>query len=210
MGNQNINYSFSIPQQVVSLKEFDFQTPDYAKQASSPSGMVQRMVTVGAMMFTLTICSTSSAMEKEPKIIFNTQPCTETMEKVLADLQKDAMLVEESKRESWKVETMALAKLTENWDGEGAQRVSTTAINNVLNLLNHTSVRVDLLQDIYANPNGTVSVEWENDCHEYAGVQIGRKQMSYYVTRHKGSDYCNFELINEKSYQKLLTKLAML
>ena len=54
------------------------------------------------------------------------------------------------------------------------------------------------------------SVEWESDNHEYAGVQIGRKQMSYYVTRHQGSDYCNFEYINEESYSKLLAKLALL
>ena len=167
-------------------------------------------ITVGAMMFTLTVSPASSALEIEPKITFNTQPAPETMQKVFASLQNDVILDKESKRENLKVEVMALAKLEDNWDGEGAQRVSTTAIKNVLNLLDHASVRIDLIQDIYANANGTVSVEWENNNHEYAGVQIGRKQMSYYVTRHQGSDYCNYENINEKSYQILLAKLAML
>ena len=161
-------------------------------------------------MFTLTVCSTSSAMDKEAKLTFNTQPDTETVQKVFDDLQNEAVLIEESKRESLKVEVMALAKLSENWDEEGATRVSTTAIKNVLNLLDHVSVRVDLLQDIYANPNGSVSVEWENANHEYAGVQIGRKQMSYYITRHQGSDYCNFEFINKENYKKFLAKLARL
>lgn len=209
MVNPNINYFFSKPE-VESLDEVHYPPIDYAKQASRSSNMVQRVITVGTMMLTLTVCYTSSAMEKEPKLTFNTQPDTETIQKVFASLQNEAISVEESKRDSFKVEAMALAKLADNWDEEGALRVSTTAIKNVLNLLDHASVRVDLLQDIYANPNGTVSVEWENNNHEYAGVQIGRKQMSYYVTRHQGSDYCNYEFINEENYQKLLAKLALL
>ena len=209
MDNLDINYSFS-KSQLEHIEEVHFHSTDYAKQASRSSSMVHRMIIVGAMMFTMTVCSTSSAMEKEPKLTFNTQPDTETIQKVFDSLEYDTILAEESKRESLKVEVMALAKLVDNWDEEGAQRVSTTAIKNTLNLLNHASVRVDLLQDIYANPNGTVSVEWENGNHEYAGLQIGRKQMSYYVTRHQGSDYCNYEFINEKNYQILLEKLAML
>lgn len=209
MGNQKINYSFSKPQ-VGIFEEAHSRSTDYAKQVSRSSSMVQRMIKAGAMMFTLTVCSTSSAMDKDVKLTFNTRPDTETVQKVFDYLQNEAVLIEENKRESLKVEVMALAKLPENWDEEGALRVSTTAIKNVLNLLDHASVRVDLLQDIYANPNGTVSVEWGNDNHEYAGVQIGRKQMSYYITRHQGSDYCNFELIKEENYQKLLAKLAML
>lgn len=209
MGNQDINYSFSKPQ-VDTFDEVHTHTTDYAKQASRSSSMVQRIITVGTMMFTLTVCSVSSAMEKEPKLTFFTQPDKETIQKVFTSLQNDVILVEENKRDNLKIEVMALAKLADNWDEEGAQRVSTTAIKNVLNLLNYASVRVDLLQDIYANPNGTISIEWENDNHEYAGVQIGRKQMSYYVTRHQGSYYKNFEFINEENYQKLLAKLAML
>lgn len=209
MGNQNINYSFSKPQ-TGTFDEVHFHSTDYVKQVPRSSNMVQRMITVGAMMFTLTICSTSSAMDKEAKLTFNTRPDTETVRKVFNDLQNETVLIEENKRESLKVEVRALAKLSENWDEEGALRVSTTAIKNVLNLLDHASVRMNLLQDIYANPNGSVSVEWGNDNHEYAGVQIGRKQMSYYITRHQGCDYCNFEIINEENYQKLLAKLAKL
>ena len=209
MGNQDINYSFSKPG-MEPFKEVHSNSIDYAKQAARSISKVECMITDGAMVFILQVSPASSTLEIEPKITFNTQPAPETMQIVYASLQNDVILDEESKRENLKVEVMALAKLEDNWDEEGAQRVSTTAIKNVLNLLDYHSVRIDLIVDIYANTNGTVSVEWENDNHEYAGVQIGRKQMSYYVTRHQGSDYCNLEYINEKNYQKLLTKLAML
>lgn len=209
MGNQDANYSFATPKEM-PLEEVTSQSIDYAKQVTHSVGMVQYMINLGALMVTMTLCSSSPPMETESELTFNLHPDSEIIQRVMSSLQHDDALVEESKRESWKVDVMALAQLTDNWDEEGAQRVSTTAIKHVLNLLDHPSVRVDLLQDIYANPNGTVSVEWESDNHEYAGVQIGRKQMSYYVTRHQGSDYCNFEYINEESYSKLLAKLALL
>lgn len=160
-------------------------------------------------MLTLTVCSSAPSMEKEPKLTYN-KPDTEIVQHVLVNLQGDIQLAEENKRQNLKIETMALAKLVDNWDEEGAMRVSTTAIKNVLNLLDHASIRIDLLQDIYANPNGTISVEWENDNNEFAGMQIGRKQMSYYVTHHLGSDYGSYEKISEENYQKFLTKLALL
>ena len=208
MSNQKIYYSFARTDAALS-DETHLSSTDYVKQASRSSSMVQYLITTGAMMLTLTVCSSAASMEKEPKLTYN-KPDTEIVQHVLVNLQGDIQLAEENKRQNLKIETMALAKLVDNWDEEGAMRVSTTAIKNVLNLLDHASIRIDLLQDIYANPNGTISVEWENDNNEFAGMQIGRKQMSYYVTHHSGSDYGSYEKISEENYQKFLTKLALL
>ena len=208
MSNQKINYSFARTDAALP-DETHLSSTDYVKQASRSSSMVQHLITTGAMMLTLTVCSNAPSMEKEPKLTY-TKADTEIVQHVLLNLQSDIQLAEENKRQNLKIETMALAKLVDNWDEEGAMRVSTTAIKNVLNLLDHTCIRIDLLQDIYANSNGTISVEWENDNNEYAGMQIGRKQMSYYVTRHLGSDYGNYEKISEESYLKFLSKLALL
>lgn len=208
MSNQKIYYSFARTDAALS-DETHLSSTDYVKQASRSSSMVRYLITTGAMMLTLTVCSSAPSMEKEPKLTYN-KPDTEIVQHVLVNLQGDIQLAEENKRQNLKIETMALAKLVDNWDEEGAMRVSTTAIKNVLNLLDHPSIRIDLLQDIYANPNGTISVEWENDNNEFAGMQIGRKQMSYYVTHHSGSDYGSYEKISEENYQKFLTKLALL
>lgn len=208
MSNQKIYYSFARTDAALS-DETHLSSTDYVKQASRSSSMVRYLITTSAMMLTLTVCSSAPSMEKEPKLTYN-KPDTEIVQHVLVNLQGDIQLAEENKRQNLKIETMALAKLVDNWDEEGAMRVSTTAIKNVLNLLDHASIRIDLLQDIYANPNGTISVEWENDNNEFAGMQIGRKQMSYYVTHHSGSDYGSYEKISEENYQKFLTKLALL
>lgn len=208
MSNQKIYYSFARTDAALS-DETHLSSTDYVKQASRSSSMVRYLITTGAMMLTLTVCSSAPSMEKEPKLTYN-KPDTEIVQHVLVNLQGDIQLAEENKRQNLRIETMALAKFVDNWDEEGAMRVSTTAIKNVLNLLDHASIRIDLLRDIYANPNGTISVEWENDNNEFAGMQIGRKQMSYYVTHHSGSDYGSYEKISEENYQKFLTKLALL
>lgn len=208
MSNQKINYSFTRTDTALS-DEVHLSSTDYVKQASRSSNMVQHLITTGAMMLTLTVCSNAPSMEKDPKLTY-IKADTEIVQHVLVNLQSDIQIAEENKRQNLKIETMALAKLVDNWDEEGAMRVSTTAIKNVLNLLDHASIRIDLLQDIYANPNGTISVEWENANNEYAGMQIGRKQMSYYVTRHSGSDYGSYEKISEVNYLNFLTKLALL
>ena len=189
--------------------EVHLTSTDYVKQASHSSSKVRHLITTGAMMLTLTVCTNAPTMEKDPKMTYTTAD-TEIVQHVLANLQSDIRLAEENRRQNLKIETMALAKLVDNWDEDGAMRVSTTAIKNVLNLLDHALVRLDLLQDIYANPNGTISVEWENDNNEFAGMQIGRKQMSYYVTCHSGSDYGSYEKISEENYLKFLSKLALL
>ena len=208
MSKQKINYSFNKTDTVLP-DDGCFTATDYVKQASRSSSMVQRLITAGAMVFTLTISSNASSMEKKPKLTY-IEANTEIVQHVLVSWQNDIQLAEEDKRQNLKLETMSLAKLVDNWDEEGAMHVSTTAIKNVLNLLNHASIRIDLLQDIYANPNGTISVEWKNGNNEYAGMQIGRKQMSYYVTHRSGSDYGSYEIISEENYQKFLTKLALL
>lgn len=203
-----INYSFNKPGEDLP-NDISFTATDYVKQASRSSSVVQRLITTGAMVFTLTISSNASSIEKKPKLTY-LEANTEMVQQVLGSWQNDIQLAEEDKRQSLKIETMGLAKLVDNWDEEGAVRVSTTAIKNVLNLLNYASIRIDLLQDIYANPNGTISVEWKNGDNEYAGMQIGRKQMSYYVTHRSGSDYGSYEIISEENYQKFFKKLALL
>lgn len=208
MNKQKINYSFAKTNAALP-DEVHLTSTDYIKQVSRSSNMVQCLITTGAIMFTLTVSSNASSMEKAPKLTY-TQADTEIVQQVLVSSQNDIRLAEENKRQNLKIETRALAKLVDNWDEEGAVRVSTTAIKNVLNLLDCVSIRIDLLQDIYANPNGTISVEWENDNNEYAGMQIGRKQMSYYVTHRSGSDYGSYEIISKENYQKFLTKLALL
>lgn len=208
MSKRKINYSFARTN-VTLPDDVHLISTDYVKQSSRSSSVVQHLITTGAMMLTLTVCSNTPTMEKEPKMTY-TKADTEIVQQVLVNLQGDIQFAEENKRQNLKIETMALAKLVDNWDEEGAMRVSTTAIKNVLNLLDHASIRIDLLQDIYANPNGTISVEWENDNNEFAGMQIGRKQMSYYVTHHSGSDYGSYEIISEENYLKFLTKLALL
>lgn len=110
----------------------------------------------------------------------------------------------------WKEETTRLAALQENWDNEGANRISTKSIANVLSILDNNLSRPDLISDIYPNQNGFVSIEWRNSSNDIIGLEVGRHMMSYFTNIHNTSNYYNRLDINDVEMQKLFKRLKSL
>lgn len=75
-----------------------------------------------------------------------------------------------------------LSSLKDNWDGYGGisliQSISEKALQLITIL---SSDYIDLISDIFPNPNGTITIEWENVKEEKISLEIGANNYSYFV-----------------------------
>jgi len=205
-------FSYVNPDNITSsgfLKESSLDRVDYASQLANNGDFITKAVAMGVIVFTFSFNESASAQTKDLSMHFS-KPDITILEKVEREIRDDIQSQQEQMRHFWKQEVSSLALLKEGWDGEQAKRVSTTAINNVLNMLNSKQVRLDLIQDIYANEAGTVTIEWDNGNKEYAGIQVGRQLMSYYVTLHSGEILKDYEPINAVGLKELYRNISLL
>jgi hypothetical protein len=77
-------------------------------------------------------------------------------------------------------QVQAIANYKDNWDGYGAIRPLSECLGHALDLIDNSLIKLDYLSDIYPNPNGTVTLEWERDDDEI-GIELGRSEFSYYA-----------------------------
>lgn len=75
-----------------------------------------------------------------------------------------------------------LKDLQDNWDGYGASRISESSLKNAMAILEATVGNLSGLgaPEISPNPNGTVSLEWEQS-DKNAYVEIGNTRATGYV-----------------------------
>jgi hypothetical protein len=75
-------------------------------------------------------------------------------------------------------------KLENNWDGYNAIPVKEEAgsiAGKFISLLD--SYLVDKISDIFPNPHGTITIEWESPNNEKLSMEIGQNNYSYFVTQ---------------------------
>lgn len=207
----DIDFSFEIPEiKKLSgiIKEYEQDKTDYAAQLLNNNGFIPRAIVMGIMVFTFSFNNPSLSPIVDTSLEFSVSAVSN--EDVIKDIEDEILSHKEHVCEFWKHEAVKLALLREGWDGGNAKRVSTTAISNVLNLLDRDELRLDYIQDIYANDQGTVSIEWKNDRNELAGIQVGRKYMSYYLTLQSDKVFKDYEPINAKGLNELFYNLSLL
>ena len=72
--------------------------------------------------------------------------------------------------------------LPNNWDGYSAiplfKEIGEKA-NQFIMLL--SGIYIDKISDIFPNPNGTLTIDWENSKEEKASLEIGLNTYSYFV-----------------------------
>jgi hypothetical protein len=77
-------------------------------------------------------------------------------------------------------QVLAIANYQNDWDGYGAIRPLSECLSHALDIINEEKICLDCLTDIYPNPNGTISFEWEEEDKEI-GLEFGSKEFSYYT-----------------------------
>lgn len=88
----------------------------------------------------------------------------------------------------------SIEMLEDNWDGYGAAKPSKNVIAQVRNLLAalpNQFVENLTSDNIYPNPNGTVTIEWTNENEEIASIEIGDKNSTFYSKFNNSSLYTN-------------------
>lgn len=207
------DFSFRKPENISSSmlldKEDRIENVDYAFQLVNNGGFITKVVTMGAILFSFSFNEPSTAQISKMSLQY-IKPDVTILAKVEQGIQEELQNDRDQIRQYWRQEASSLALLKEGWDGEDAKRVSTTAINNVLNMLDQDEIRLDLIQDIYANETGTVTIEWDNGNKEFAGIQVGRQRMSYYVTLKTKEILKDYELVNDGGVSELLRNLSLL
>ncbi len=102
-------------------------------------------------------------------------------------------------------EIISFEALKLNWDGYGAYPLEVESAANALELMYLWNKNVyEHIDEIYPNPNGTISINWVNKLNEKLCLEIGNKSMSYYVEMcSKDTRYFNNVFINEFEAKKI-------
>lgn len=100
------------------------------------------------------------------------------VKKVDAKLLKNEY--KDEQRESAQDEIRTFANYMDDWDGYGAVRPLSECLNHALEIIRNKNIRLDFLSDIYPNPNGTLSLEWEQGKNEI-GLEVGKDEFSYFA-----------------------------
>ena len=109
----------------------------------------------------------------------------ERTEQIIKEISKySSKLIEKSYFDKFQlVESILSFKSLENsWDGYNAVPTGVKCAANaikVLDSLNRNSL--EKISDIFPNPNGTITLEWENSYDEIVSLEIGKDTFSYFV-----------------------------
>lgn len=81
-----------------------------------------------------------------------------------------------------KNEINSFVVIGENWDGYGALCVLDTIAHKTETLVGLlSSSLIDHVSDIFPNPHGTITIEWENRSGEKLSLEIGNSNYSYFI-----------------------------
>ena len=76
-----------------------------------------------------------------------------------------------------------LLYLKDNWDGYQAVAIASQAANNSKAMLNCFNENIiENISDIFPNPHGTITFEWENKEDDKMSLEVGSNTYSYFVT----------------------------
>ena len=77
---------------------------------------------------------------------------------------------------------MSFKSLNESWDGFDSIPLEVESASNAIELIDLVGEKTFCsIDDYYPNPNGTISLEWENELDEKISVEVGNNSFSYYV-----------------------------
>lgn len=96
-------------------------------------------------------------------------------------------------------------ELPNDWDGYGASPLLESNYLNAISLI--SSIREESarhITDFFPNPNGTLSIVWENSNSERVSLEIGSGTFSYYYKSNSGDPrFYNANTFNSQNYQSL-------
>ncbi|MBD8042095.1 hypothetical protein H9625_16980 [Phocaeicola sp. Sa1CVN1] len=192
-----------------NLSNINLDDNDKYSVTSIPKKNVKKTISLGVVAISFLFANTSSEAKSHTYTTFSFEKNTNIKEvnKIVSREEKSNINFLKMR---YCMQIQELGLLEENWDGYGATKVLPTCISNAQNIINYKAIICDCIQDIYANPNGTISILWENENEESVGLEIGEKKLSYYVVRKNGNEFINNVPFSELQYNKLSAYIAQL
>ena len=127
------------------------------------------------------------------------------------DLWSNA-LIEDNKKEC--IESILSFKtLQESWDGYGAFPLEVKSASNAIQFLEilDSHSKFHNPTDIFPNPNGTVSLIWENEEDERISLEIGNDAFSYYTKFNTvETEFFNDVEVNQTNIENITRKIKAL
>jgi hypothetical protein len=124
----------------------------------------------------------SNISTTDGKIFEITGISTSENSKLIEYRNSEVSLVPLSKYESLKKDINEFVKLKENWDGYGAIPVLPSIAETANTLIDFLgSPFIDGISDIFPNPHGTITIEWQNRNKEKLSLEIGEINYSYFI-----------------------------
>lgn len=123
----------------------------------------------------------SSQQWNSPEMAINTTD-NPSLAKLINNIESDFVNKKSLSKSDRILEIVSFKSLLEGWDGYGGSPSTAKSVANAIELLNNLPNRqIQEIDDLYPNPNGTVSIIWKNRLNEMLSVEIGNKTMSYFV-----------------------------
>lgn len=89
---------------------------------------------------------------------------------------------------------LSFKSLENSWDGYGALPLGVKSAKNTFTLFDSFDAYIlNKISDMHPNPNGTITIEWENKDSEMISLEIGKDTFTYYV---------DFNTLETKFYNK--------
>lgn len=89
---------------------------------------------------------------------------------------------------------LSFKSLENSWDGYGALPLGVKSAKNTLSLIDSFDAFIlNKISDMHPNPNGTITIEWENKDSEIISLEVGKDTFTYYV---------DFNSLETKFYNK--------
>ncbi len=192
-----------------NLSNINFDEDDKHSITFIPKGNVKKTISLGVVAISFLFANTSSEAQLHTNTLFSFERNTNIKEvnKIISREEKSNVNFLKMR---YCMQIQDLGLLEDNWDGYGAIRVLPICISNAQNIINYKTIICDYIQDIYANPNGTISILWENENEESIGLEIGEKALSYYIVRENGNEFVKNAPFTELQYKKLSAYISQL
>lgn len=166
---------------------------------NTPCTFNRFVVTLGFVtLFALSTSGQSQSLHS-CETCFEQIESTDSYELALDENRKERIQTEKI---MWQNEIQELAKLQNNWDGYGAMPVLPECLKNAITILWRENLSSKYLTDVFANPNGTISLEWNNS-ENTIGLEVGFRTMSYYMVIDGDKSFFDGLKINDSNLNKL-------
>lgn len=120
--------------------------------------------------------------------------CTEDVISKISKYSNELNRISHFNKFQFVEKVIAFRSLENSWDGYNALPTGIKCATNAIKIIDALDIRsLEKIGDIFPNPNGTITLEWENNLDEVISLEVGKDTFTYFV---------DFNSLETKFYNK--------